>query len=143
MPIFNQSHKIPAATFTLPEFVTSSRQKSSYQFLLDIQPILESHDQSGHTHFWQCWPKNFQTNFKFSWICNNMQKIWLFLYFVLEISWFKGPLSGPINFLATESHLISPSKLFSFLRKLLIRLLRKLIDSLIRKLRLISNFRTS
>ena len=44
-------------------------------FILEIQPVLESHNQSGHSHFWPCSPKHFSINFWFSWICINMPKI--------------------------------------------------------------------
>ena len=61
---------------------------SSYHlFILEIQWILESCDQLGHTHFWPCPPKIFLINFYFMRICINKQKIRLFHWFVLEI-WF-------------------------------------------------------
>ena len=34
-----------------------------HQFILEIEPILESHDKSSHAHFWPCTPKNISTNF--------------------------------------------------------------------------------
>ena len=36
---------------------------SFHQFILEIQPILESCDQTGHTHFWPCQSKIFLVNF--------------------------------------------------------------------------------
>ena len=45
---------------------------SFHQFILEIQSILESFNQAGHTHFWTCPPPNFFNNFWFMWICINM-----------------------------------------------------------------------
>ena len=36
---------------------------SFHQFILEIQPILESCHLTGHTHFWPCLSKNFLINF--------------------------------------------------------------------------------
>ena len=45
---------------------------SFHQFILEIQSILESFNQAGHTHSWTCPPPNFFNNFWFMWICINM-----------------------------------------------------------------------
>ena len=34
-----------------------------HQFIFEIQPILESHHQIGHTLFWPCPPQKFSSNF--------------------------------------------------------------------------------
>ena len=57
--------------------ISVQKISSFHQFLLDIQPILESHDQIGHTHFWPWGYNNFLIKFWFVWIYN-MQKIRLF-----------------------------------------------------------------
>ena len=47
--------------------------------------ILESHEQTGHTHFWPCPPNKFLVNFYLLWICINMPKISSFHLFILQI----------------------------------------------------------
>ena len=54
-------------------------------FNFEIQSILESHDQTGHAHFWLYPPKKLLINFYFMLICINIYKIRLFHWFVLEI----------------------------------------------------------
>ena len=51
---------------------TMQKITSFHQFILEIQSILESCNQTGHTHFWPCPSKNFLINFylcKFVPIC--------------------------------------------------------------------------
>ena len=50
-----------------------------------IQQSLGSHDLNNHACFWASPPRNHWNNFKFSWICTNMQKISSFHQFILEI----------------------------------------------------------
>ena len=52
----------------------------------EIQSILESHDQTIHTHFWPCPPNKFLISFWFLWICIKMQKIGLFNQFIVHSS---------------------------------------------------------
>ena len=77
-PIFDHAHpKIIERTFSFSEFSPACKKiSSSHQFILEIQSILESCDQTGHTYFHQL---------MIMWICINMQKIRLFHWFVLEI----------------------------------------------------------
>ena len=60
MPIFDKAHpRIIEIAFRI---CTSMQKISSFcQFILEIQSILESHDQTGHIHFWPCKLKNFLT----------------------------------------------------------------------------------
>ena len=61
-------------------------QKSVYSICLFWnKSILESCDQTGHTHFWPCRPKEFVISFRFLWICINMQKVNLFHPFIFQI----------------------------------------------------------
>ena len=49
----------------LLSWICATKQKISsfHQFILEIQPILESCNLTGHTHFWPCLSKNFLINF--------------------------------------------------------------------------------
>ena len=60
-PIFDHAHpKIIEITFKLSSICTSIQKISSFhKFILKKQLILESHDQTGHTHFWPYPTKNF------------------------------------------------------------------------------------
>ena len=60
-PIFDHAHpKIIEITFKLSSICTSMQKISSFhKFILKKQLILESHDQTGHTHFWPYPTKNF------------------------------------------------------------------------------------
>ena len=50
--------------FLLSWICTTMQKISSFhQFILEIQPILESCDQTGHTHFWPRQSKKFLINF--------------------------------------------------------------------------------
>ena len=49
MPIFHTHSKIIESTFSFPEFAPA--WSSFHQFILEIQSVLESCDQTGHTHF--------------------------------------------------------------------------------------------
>ena len=53
MPIIDLAHpKITEMTFSFPEFVTVWKKISSiHLFILEIQYILESHEQTGHICF--------------------------------------------------------------------------------------------
>ena len=52
MPIFEQAHpKIIETTFGFPELELPCKKNQFNQFILEIQPILESCEQTGHTHF--------------------------------------------------------------------------------------------
>ena len=54
--------KITEITFSFPEFAPAC-QKSFHQFILEIQPILESCDHTSPNYFWPCPPKNILINF--------------------------------------------------------------------------------
>ena len=84
--IFDHTHpKIIEINFNFPEFSPACKKISLFHLLnLEIQSILESLDQTGHSHFWPCSPKKFLINFKFMWISISMHKIRLFQLFVLE-----------------------------------------------------------
>ena len=56
---------------------------SFFLFILEIQSISESSDQTNHTRFWLRPSKNVLINFYVN--CINMHKIRLFYWFVLEI----------------------------------------------------------
>ena len=58
----------------LHHYIKVSLQKISSIYKL-IQQILGSHDLNNHARFWVSPPRNHWNNFKFSWICTNMQKI--------------------------------------------------------------------
>ena len=51
--IFDKAHsEIIESTFSLPAFVLACKKiRSLYLFSFEIQSILESHGQTGHTHF--------------------------------------------------------------------------------------------
>ena len=50
--------------FLLSWICTTMQKISSFhRFILQTQPISESHDQTGHTYFWPCQSKNFLINF--------------------------------------------------------------------------------
>ena len=67
---YHHDPKIIKVTFGFPEFY----QQIKNQFIFfEIQPILVTLDQSGHTHFWPYPPQYFSTNFYFQIICINMQ----------------------------------------------------------------------
>ena len=56
--IFDHTHqKIIEITFNFSEFASAFDT-----FILEIQLILEFHDQTGHTHFWPCSTKLFLIN---------------------------------------------------------------------------------
>ena len=83
-PIFDQTHsKTREITFSFPEFAPACKKSvhSIYSFLR--QSILESHNQTHHTHFWSYPPKKILITFMQ--ICINMQKIRMFHWFVLDI----------------------------------------------------------
>ena len=63
--IFDHNHpKIIRMTFSFPDFAPACNKINSFHLvILEIQSILGSHDQTGHTHFWPCQPKCFLTNF--------------------------------------------------------------------------------
>ena len=85
--LFCYTAHMPLFSRISPGWICTSIQKiiSFHHFIHDIQSILGFHDQTGHTHFWPCPPKNFFINFWFMWICIKMQKINLLHWFVLEI----------------------------------------------------------
>ena len=56
-------------------------------YVLEIQSVLESCDQSHHTHFWPYPPKRFLV--KFLSICMNMQKSGNFINFFWRYNWYK------------------------------------------------------
>ena len=50
--------------FLLSWICTTMQKISSFhQFILEIQPVLESCNQTSHTHFWPCPSKSFLINF--------------------------------------------------------------------------------
>ena len=73
--------KIIEITISFPEFLTSCT-KSVYPInsFFVIHLILQSHDQCGNPHFWPCLPKMFLINLKFSWICINIKKTFITLF---------------------------------------------------------------
>ena len=86
-PIFDQTHpKNHWDTFCFPEFAPPCKKSVLFhQFILEIQPILESSDHTVHTHFWPRPCKKILITFWLIWICINMQKNRLFHWLVLEI----------------------------------------------------------
>ena len=60
-------------------------------FLLEIQPILESCDHSGHTHFDHAHPYIFKSTFNFHKLVSICKNAGLFIIFFLRDSWFKNP----------------------------------------------------
>ena len=60
-PIFDQAHpKTIETAFCFPKFAPPRKKiRSFHQFILEIQPILESHDQTNHPHFWPSQCKKF------------------------------------------------------------------------------------
>ena len=65
-PIFDHAHlKNLWSAFNFCDHVLTCK-KSVYifhLFILQIQPILESHHQTGHTYFWPCSPQKFSISF--------------------------------------------------------------------------------
>ena len=59
--------------------------------LRETQSILESQEQTGHTHFWPYPTKKYSINLQLLWICINIQHITLFHHFFVWSSWFKNP----------------------------------------------------
>ena len=50
-PTFDEAlPKSTELTFSFPDFASACK-KSFHRFILEIQSILESHDQTGHVHF--------------------------------------------------------------------------------------------
>ena len=77
MAIFDCAHpKIIELTFSFAEFVPTCKKITLFHlFIFQIQPMSESHDQTGHTLFWPDWPhpvwpflsKKFLISFYYFW----------------------------------------------------------------------------
>ena len=64
MPIFEHAHlKIIGITFDFPEFAQAFKKSVHSIYSLLRQSILESCDQTGHTHYWPRPLKYFLVNF--------------------------------------------------------------------------------
>ena len=62
---------------------------SLHQFILDIQPILESHDQTGHTHFWPHPPKIFWSTLNLCKFVSTCKKSGYFINLLWRYGWLK------------------------------------------------------
>ena len=64
MVILDHTHpKIIELIFSFTELVPAHIKSVSYQFIFEIQSLLESRDQISHTYFWPCLPKKILINF--------------------------------------------------------------------------------
>ena len=65
MAIFDHTHPTIIETpFSFPKFIPAYKKITSFQqFIHVIQSILGFHDQTAHTHFWQCPLKMFWSTF--------------------------------------------------------------------------------
>ena len=106
MAIFDHAHsKIIEAIFSFPEFVTAWQKMTLFHLF-----IFESCDQADHTNFGPCPLKKISISFKFLWSHINMQKMGLFLRFIIQIHWSNAFLTmlTPENF----NHLLICKKLY-------------------------------
>ena len=92
-PIFENAHlKISEITFSSPEFSPACRKISSFHlFILEIQSILESCDQTGHAHFWLCSPKHFSSTFILCECISTSKKSDCFIDLLWRYDWLKNP----------------------------------------------------
>ena len=94
----NTHPKIIEFTFSFLGFPPICKKNSSFDlFIFEIQSILESCDQTGHTPFWPCSPKNFDHDQK-SWSSFNVckfastcKKSGYFIDFFWRYGWLKNP----------------------------------------------------
>ena len=61
-----------------------------HQLILQIELILESHDQTGHNHFWECL-KLFQSSFDFHEVVSTCKNSGYFIKLFWIYNWFKNP----------------------------------------------------
>ena len=92
-PIFDQAHpKNHWNNFLLSCIcITIQKISSFHQFILQIQPILESHDQTGHTHFWPYPSKNLWSGFNLCEFVSTCKKSGYFIDLFWRYDWLKNP----------------------------------------------------
>ena len=84
----DQAHFWPGLLLNLHQHTKIS---SFHLFIFEIQPILESCDQAGHTHFWPYPPINFWSTFDLYIFVSTCKKSGYFIDSFWRYDWLKNP----------------------------------------------------